>query len=285
MKRTGNAAMKFSEALKNGSDALMAADISDAALDAWYLLSFVTGLTKQQYYLSMTSEMEESVYKTYIELVEQRAKHVPLQHLTHEQEFMGLSFYVDENVLIPRQDTEVLVETALKLLNEADSVLDLCTGSGCIVLSLIHHGKNIKGTGSDISGKALEVAKKNAKSLGLEVSFNQGDLFEGIKGSYDMIVSNPPYIATAEIAKLQEEVRLHDPLIALDGHEDGLIFYKRITAKAPSFLKSGGWLIYEIGYDQGEAVSTLMKDNGFTQVEVIKDLCGLDRVVKGKYHV
>ena len=210
------------------------------------------------------------------------------------QEFMGLPFLVNEHVLIPRQDTEVLVEQALCLLEkekkhkEIVRILDLCTGSGCILLSMLHYVRrkrkiDIYGVGSDISKEALAVAVENAKKLGIEAKFVQGDLFENVEGSFDMILSNPPYIRTSEIERLQEEVRFHDPIKALDGKEDGLYFYRIIVKESRQYLKRGGWLIFEIGSDQAEAVKTLLQEAGYENIEVKKDLAGLDRVVYGMY--
>ena len=205
---------------------------------------------------------------------------------------MGYPFYVNEHVLIPRQDTEVLVEEALKLIKPGIEILDMCTGSGCILLSILKMGKeryhlqNLTGTGVDVSSEALKVAGQNLKRLGVEAIFLQSDLFAeiGSEKRYDMIVSNPPYIRTAVIEELQEEVRLHDPYIALDGKEDGLFFYRKIIAESRNHLKYGGSLLFEIGYDQGEAVSQMMKTNGYQDIFIKKDLAGLDRVVAGRYN-
>ena len=167
-------------------------------------------------------------------------------------------------------------------------ILDLCTGSGCILLSMLHYVRrkrkiDIYGVGSDISKEALAVAVENAKKLGIEAKFVQGDLFENVEGSFDMILSNPPYIRTSEIERLQEEVRFHDPIKALDGKEDGLYFYRIIVKESRQYLKRGGWLIFEIGSDQAEAVKTLLQEAGYENIEVKKDLAGLDRVVYGMY--
>lgn len=208
---------------------------------------------------------------------------------------MGYDFYVDENVLVPRQDTEVLVEEALEILKSVDApkILDMCTGSGCILLSILKELPGAEGTGVDLSEAALEVAKRNAQNLqtGDRAFFTKSDLFSGdyfTQNSgkdlpeYDMLISNPPYIATDEISKLMDEVRLHDPYMALDGKEDGLYFYREITARCGRYLKPGGWLLYEIGHDQGKAVPEIMKQAGFVHIQVKKDLAGLDRVVLGQ---
>ena len=197
---------------------------------------------------------------------------------------MGYPFYVDEHVLIPRQDTETLAEEALKVLKPGMQVLDLCTGSGCILISLMKMCEGLYGTGSDISEEALEVARKNACRLEVNATFIRSSLFEHISGRYDLIVSNPPYIRTSVIQELQEEVRLHDPFIALDGKEDGLYFYREIIKAGGGYLKPGGYLMFEIGYDQGTEVASLMEKHGYRNIMVKKDLEGLDRVVSGMYN-
>ena len=208
---------------------------------------------------------------------------------------MGYEFDVDERVLIPRQDTEILAEEALRLLTDKRSpeILDMCTGSGCLLLSILMEKADAHGTGVDISEGALAVAEKNRKNLHLEerALLVKSDTFSGKyfqKNSsehpmeYDTLISNPPYIPTADIQQLMDEVRLHDPVLALDGKEDGLHFYRRITEEALRYLKPGGWLLYEIGCDQGEAVSRIMRTNDFSNIAVKKDLAGLDRVVLGQ---
>lgn len=197
---------------------------------------------------------------------------------------MGYPFYVDEHVLIPRQDTETLAEEALKVLKPGMEVLDLCTGSGCILISLMKMCEGLYGAGSDISEEALEVARKNACRLEVNATFIRSSLFEHISGRYDLIVSNPPYIRTSVIQELQEEVRLHDPFIALDGKEDGLYFYREIIKAGGGYLKPGGYLMFEIGYDQGTEVASLMEKHGYRNIMVKKDLAGLDRVVSGMYN-
>ena len=164
-------------------------------------------------------------------------------------------------------------------------ILDMCTGSGCILLSLLKLGKDLKGVGVDVSEEALNVAKKNQENLQVEASFVQSNLFEHVEGTFDIIVSNPPYIKTEVIEELKEEVKLHDPRLALDGKEDGLYFYREIIKEAPLYLKKNGRLFFEIGHDQGADVKTLMEVANFTEIEVKKDLAGLDRVVSGVYNI
>lgn len=276
---------------REGKEQLELSGVPDADLDAWYLLEFVTGISKARYYGNPGAGMEEEEVLRYRDVIRQRAKRIPLQHITGEQEFMGFSFRVNEHVLIPRQDTETLVEEALGVLKPKMEILDLCTGSGCILLSLLKLGEKqgiagLKGTGADISREALKVAKENGRRLeipGDRVAWVRGDLFEKLEGPFDLLVSNPPYILSGELSGLQEEVRLHDPALALDGHEDGLYFYRRIAAEAGKYLRDGAYLMLEIGWDQGEAVSTLLEVAGYREVEVKKDLSGNDRVVRGRY--
>lgn len=269
---------------REGKETLERAGIAEAELDAWYLLEYVTGISRASYYGDPGRVVTEEDLCRYRECIEKRAGHIPLQHITGEQEFMGLSFRVNDQVLIPRQDTETLVEEALKYAMPGMRVLDLCTGSGCILISLLHFCPGLTGVGSDISAEALKMARTNGQRLHVEdrAQWLCGDLFEKVTGAFDLIVSNPPYIRSAEIEELQEEVRLYDPRIALDGAEDGLLFYRRIIEESKSYLKNGGRLLFEIGCDQGRDVAELLENAGYTEVSVKKDLAGLDRVAAGR---
>lgn len=281
--------------LKEGIAVLEASGNVEARLDAWLLLEYVTKITRAYFYAHMSEEVTEETEKYYHELCEKRAQHIPLQHLTNQAFFMGYEFFVNEHVLIPRQDTEVLVEEAEKRLQtmENPKILDMCTGSGCILLSILADMEKVHGVGVDISEEALKVAGKNAENLQVSerVQFIESNLFSGVffsekdgndTSSYDILISNPPYIPTKEIEELMEEVRFHDPRLALDGHEDGLYFYRIITEESIKYLKPGGWLLYEIGCSQGEDVSRLLRDAGFENIVIVKDLPGLDRVVLGQ---
>ncbi len=274
--------MTYREAIETGTRILQKENIADAKIDAWYLLQMACKIDRNFYYLHEEDELTAEQQSEYESTVHKRAEHVPLQYIIGEQEFMGLKFKVNSNVLIPRQDTETLVEEALRVAKPGMRVLDLCTGSGCIIISLAKNVADISCTGSDVSKQALLVAKENAKANEVEVEWERSDLFENISGTFDLIVSNPPYIPTGEIPGLMPEVRDFEPVDALDGKEDGLYFYRIITEKSPEYLTSDGYLYFEIGYDQGEAVSAMMRQCGYTQVEVIKDLAGNDRVVKGR---
>ena len=274
---------------KVGTVKLAEEGIEEFSLDAWYLLEYVTGVSKAMYFAEPERAVSEENADRYIDCIRRRAAHIPLQHITGEQEFMGHPFCVNEHVLIPRQDTEILVEEAIQVMRPKMKVLDMCTGSGCIVLSILkmcrekYYMTDLQGIGADVSEEALKVARENGRRLGVPVTWIQSDLFVKIpeEEKYDVIVSNPPYIETAVIDTLQEEVRLHDPYIALDGKEDGLYFYRRIISEAGKYLKPQGKLMFEIGCDQAEAVEELMKNTGYEQITVKKDLAGLDRVVYG----
>lgn len=274
---------------KVGTVKLAEEGIEEFSLDAWYLLEYVTGVSKAMYFAEPERAVSEENADRYIDCIRQRAAHIPLQHITGEQEFMGYPFYVNEHVLIPRQDTETLVEEAIQVMRPKMKILDMCTGSGCIALSILkmcrekYYMTELQGIGADVSEEALKVARENGRRLGVPVTWIQSDLFAKIpkEEKYDVIVSNPPYIETAVIDTLQEEVRLHDPYIALDGKEDGLYFYRRIISEADKYLKPQGKLMFEIGCDQAEAVEELMKNAGYEQITVKKDLAGLDRVVYG----
>ena len=274
--------MTYREAIETGTRILQKENIADAKIDALYMLQMACKIDRNFYYLHEEDELTAEQQSEYESTVHKRAEHVPLQYIIGEQEFMGLKFKVNSNVLIPRQDTETLVEEALRIAKPGMRVLDLCTGSGCIIISLAKNVADISCTGSDISKQALLVAKENAKANEVEVEWERSDLFENISGTFDLIVSNPPYIPTGEIPGLMPEVRDFEPVDALDGKEDGLYFYRIITEKSPEYLTSDGYLYFEIGYDQGEAVSAMMRQCGYTQVEVIKDLAGNVRVVKGR---
>ena len=269
----------YASALRYGKKYLADRQIENSGGDAWYLMEYVWGIDRNYYFLHSDDIIEQKDEERYRDLLQKRGSHIPLQHLTGTCDFMGLTFQVNDQVLIPRQDTETLVESALLRLKEGDRALDLCTGSGCIILSLEKLRPGIRGLGADISAEALAVAKRNRDSLGLESDFCISDLFEGIEGVFDMIVSNPPYIASGKIPGLMEEVRGFEPLLALDGGADGLDFYRRIIKDARNFLKPGGWLGLEIGYDQREAVEELLRRQGFIRTETLQDLAGLDRTV------
>lgn len=282
--------MKYRDLYNQGIEKLSSENIADAKIDARLLLEYACETDRNALFLKGDMEVPKEKEQLYCDLIEKRGNHIPLQHLTKEQEFMGLTFEVNKHVLIPRQDTECLVEIVLKHLHDGMKILDMCTGSGCILISLLHYSNDCVGVGVDLSEEALKVAIRNAEKLGnngitdtMDVSFVHSNLFEKVDGKFDIIVSNPPYIKTKIIDTLMPEVKDFEPMMALDGMEDGLFFYRKIISEAKKHLQRGGQLFFEIGYDQGIEVRDLMRENGYVDVEVTKDLAGLDRVVYGTF--
>lgn len=278
----------YRDVYDEGVARLAAAGIEEAELDARLLLEFVCGTDRNTLLAHGEREVSEEEYGRYSGFIERRAAHVPLQHLTGEQDFMGLTFLVNKDVLVPRQDTEVLVEEVMKHLHDGMRILDLCTGTGCVLLSLLHYSNDCEGVGVDLSERALAVARENQERLRsdrpeMKAQFLEGDLFAGLEERFDMIVSNPPYIKTDVIDTLMPEVREHEPVMALDGGADGLVFYHRIAGDAGAYLNGGGMLFFEIGCEQAEDVRSIMEAAGFREVEVVKDFAGLDRVVYGSW--
>ncbi len=296
--------MTYRELYQWAKGRLEEAGIPEAELDARLLMEHVCGISRNDLLVHGDKPVKARDQERYERLIARRRERIPLQQLTGVQEFMGLEYEINEHVLIPRQDTEILVEEALRNLYDGMRILDLCTGSGCILISLLHYSNDCQGVGADISSKALEVARRNGeKLLGRSVcswrqeegvteegsvedragriSFVEGDLFEVVEGKFDMIVSNPPYIPTEVIHTLMPEVREHEPLLALDGGGDGLFFYRRIVEECRGHLLGGGMLFLEIGYDQAEAVRGLMEKAGFLEINVVRDYAGLNRVVYG----
>ena len=271
-----------------GRNYLEASGIELPALEAdIFMMRALGDINKMELFMYLNDFIYEDEEALFWEMVMKRCDRVPSQYILNTCEFMGLDFYVDENVLIPRPDTETLVE---KVIAEAKggqikNIIDIGTGSGAIAISLVKNGIE-KAVAFDISEGALGVARKNAESNGVsgQIEFVHGDILNDDVdfGGFDAVISNPPYIRKDVIPTLMEEVRNHEPMGALDGGDDGLIFYREITRKAAVSLKEGGWLFYEIGYDQGEDVSKILSDNGFVGVEVVKDLAGNDRVVWGR---
>ena len=274
--------MKYREAMQEGEKILQEAGIVDAKNDAWLLLAMVCKVDHTYYYMHMEEELMSEQQDEYRVVIRKRAEHVPLQYITGEQEFMGLPFKVNSNVLIPRQDTETLVEEALKVIRPGMKVLDMCTGSGCILISILKNVLNVEGVGCDISKQALIVAKENAKLNNVVATFERSDLFDYVTETFDVIVSNPPYIRTEEIASLMPEVCQFEPVGALDGKEDGLFFYRKMIAESSKYLNPNGVILFEIGYDQGQDVSLMLKEAGYKDVQIVKDLAQNDRVVIGR---
>lgn len=280
--------MRYKDFYEKGIMKLERAGITEAKLDARLLLEYACGTDHSTLYAHPDKEVSDEEASKYEELLSRREKREPVAYILGKWDFMGLSFNVSKDVLIPEQDTEVLVEEALRYCEDGMRVLDLCTGSGCIALSILNYTNDTNAVCTDISEDALVVAQNNAKSLGFtdRAEFIKTDLFpdEGT-GKFDVIVSNPPYIETAVIDTLAPEVKDYEPMLALDGSSDGLAFYRRIVSKAGEYLFSSGYLIMEIGYDQAEAVKALLTENGkYHDIEVIKDYAGNDRVVRACYY-
>ena len=285
--------MTYQEALLEGKNILKDSAVADCETDAWLLLEYVTGIDRNKFILNKVSDkdMPETDYKAYKDAIERRGKKIPLQHITGVQNFYGYDFFVNENVLIPRFDTEVLVEQVINIIKKdygkntkIPEILDICTGSGCIILSIMAYirdkmGYIPKGYALDISDKALKVARENARRLDLNPEIFLLDILTSeISGNYDIIVSNPPYIETEVIKGLMSEVKDHEPMIALDGGQDGLLFYRTIADKAYDHINGGGYLAFEIGYNQGRGVIGIVTEAGYTDARVIKDYAGNDRV-------
>jgi release factor glutamine methyltransferase len=263
---------------------LKEAELDSWSLDAQLIVARAMGFTKLQLVTRDTQEVSESEADSIEAMLLRRLKHEPMQYILGECEFMGLMFEVSSATLIPRADTENLVERAIAEIRQRgySSLLDLCTGTGAIAVSIAAM-TGIKAVASDISEGALRVAERNAGRNNTDVSFIQSDLFDNIKGKFDIITSNPPYIESSVIPTLDSQVKDYEPLTALDGGESGLDFYVKIIDNSQEFLNKGGMLIFEIGYNQGEEVAKLMQNAHFQNVTVSRDLAGLDRVVSGFY--
>lgn len=282
----------YKDAVRYGARVLANAHIDNADYDALELLLYITGIDRTRYLIDATQQLDDVSLKRYLEVITKRAHHVPLQHIMGYTYFYGRKYMVNEHVLIPRQDTEVLVDEVMKLTSDSSRVLDMCTGSGCIIISLAAAGHTAEceygAVGVDISDKAIEVAEYNSKLNGVSyVEFVKSNMFAELRDTgvkFDVIVSNPPYIPTKDIRELSDEVKLHDPLLALDGDEDGLKFYRAITRNAGDYLNKGGYLCYEIGYNQAQDVSDILLSCGYNDIRVVKDLAGLDRVVIARYY-
>ena len=276
------AKLTIKQTLTKGTIMLKNSNIESPKLKARLLLQYILKKSRQYLIVYDNQEVDKKAQWEYFVNIEKLTKGMPLQHITHTQVFMKMDFYGDENVLIPRPDTEILVEETIKIAQtmERPKILDLCTGSGAIAISLKKYIPSAQVYAVDISKKALEIAKKNAHRLEAEVKFIESNLFEKIKNEkFDIIVSNPPYIKKSDINYLSQEVQ-KEPQIALDGGYDGLDFYRKISYQAIDYLKFGSYLCFEIGYDQKEEVLEILKGiEHYTKTYCKKDLCGNDRVV------
>ena len=292
--------LPIKELINIGTKQLRDAGVADAEIDAKELYCFMQHMDRTALMLRWQEVLQDNQCEAYFDLIERRASRVPLQHITGRQEFMGLPFEVNEKVLIPRQDTETMVEDALELmkkgtlrgqeytdgLKKGGDVLDLCCGSGAIGISIAKLAKGAHVTCADLSNEALEVAKRNARLNDCKsVKFTESDMFDAFCGKlgkkkFNLIISNPPYIPPSVIEELEPEVRDHEPMMALDGGQDGLDFYRIIAEQAPEHLKKGGVLMLEIGFDQKEAVKGLLQETGrFEKIIGLTDLTGKDRII------
>ncbi len=288
--RAEEACKTYRELYEEGRRILEQAGLPDAALDARFLLEEVCGTNLQTLLVFPEKKVTEEEVNQYRAFIQRRKDREPTAMILGEWDFMGLTFRLNKSTLIPEQDTEVLVETALEELKRRGlgeaplRILVLCTGSGCILLSLLHELRNAGGLGTDLSEEALEAARENAVRLGLQerAAFRQGDLWEPVGDErFDLIVSNPPYVPTEVIPTLEPEVRCGEPYAALDGGEDGLVFYRRIMREAAGHLKPSGIIIVESGFDEAPQIAALMQEQKLRGIRTVKDYGGLDRVVLG----
>ena len=271
--------MKLKDAYKNAQDYLKKRGIDSYLSDARFLITAYLNCDMSHILLNPDKEI---LYDDFEKMLKKRAEGMPCAYITGKTEFMGLAFFVNENVLIPRQDTEVLIESVLdEIKNENKKILDVCTGSGCIAVSLKHFCEDACVSALDISPDALKTAQKNATYNKTDITFLKCNILnDKPEGKYDVIVSNPPYIETEVIKTLSNDVKGFEPHLALDGGEDGLLFYRRISSIARDMLNEDGMLFYEIGYNQGNAIRKILTENGFRNIEIVKDYSGNDRVVK-----
>ncbi|MDD6920317.1 MAG: peptide chain release factor N(5)-glutamine methyltransferase [Eubacteriales bacterium] len=279
--------MRVSDMLNMGIRQLNDAGIENAKGEAEQLYCFMKKIGRTEFFVRWSKEANDKEIEGFFQLIQERATRKPLQHILGKVEFMGLPIIVRENVLIPRMDTEVVVEEAINIMPKKASVLDLCCGSGIIGISIAKltpaEKKLKKVTSCDKSKDAIALTVENAKLNDVKLEIKESDLFSAIKKKFDLIISNPPYVRRGEIPTLDIEVREFDPIDALDGGEDGLDFYRKIVDEAVSYLKKDGWLVFEVGYDQGKDVAEIFKADGrYANVEISKDLADDDRVVKAQ---
>lgn len=259
--------------------------VENARREAEWLLCEATGMDRVGLYLAFDKPLLDTELATYRALVARRGKREPLQHILGSQEFDGLDFFVTKDVLIPRHDTETLIEAAVLRAPQADTILDIGTGSGCIAIALVRRLPLATVTAVDLSPDALTVARRNAERHEAAIHFQLGSFFEPVAGlKFDLVVSNPPYITSADLKELQPEVRDFEPCLALDGGLDGLDAYRTLVAAAPQHLNAGGWLLFEVGIGQADDVRKLLADAGFDAIVTIPDSADIQRVVGGVWH-
>lgn len=270
--------MTYTGLMKEAENKLRDAGFPEARTDVRTLMMYVCGMDFVDLLRDGGLQVPTDVERRFYATLEKRLRHVPVQYITGEQDFCGLTFSVRQGVLIPRPETELLAEAVFRIA-EGKRVLDLCTGSGCIAVTVAKLGKPGFVAASDYSEEALAIARENALQADADVTFYCGDLFEAVEGRYDIIVSNPPYIKSEVVETLMPEVREYEPRMALDGRADGLYFYRRICKEAKNYLMPQGRLMFEIGHDQGNEVTELLSEEGYSGIEVRKDYAGLDRMV------
>lgn len=280
--------MKVRDLVKYGEEVLKSAGIDTYKSDVKILVTHALDIEYSKYFLCLENEVTMEQNDRFVQIIKKRAQFYPCQYITNSQDFMGITFYVEEGVLIPRPETELLVDEAIKQSSGyGQRVLDMCCGSGCIGISykLLRRNKGFDDIVdlADISDTAIRVSGRNNNALNAGCNIIKTDLFGEIDKKYNIIISNPPYIMTEEIDKLMEDVKCYEPKLALDGDLDGLYFYKRIISDAKKHLEANGLVLFEIGYNQYAQVRMLFENEGYTDIKLIKDYAGLDRIVLARY--
>ena len=277
--------MTVKEALETAGNKLKENNIDNHISEARYLLKYLLDKDDVFFITNLNYELKDEEIKEYEKLINKRRSHVPFSYITGIKEFMGLDFHVDKDTLIPRPETEIIVEYMIENFKDITmDILEIGVGSGCISISIAKYLENVNILGVDINEQAIITANKNIKEHNVQdrVKFKRSDIYENVEGKFDIIISNPPYIRKDIIDTLEDDVKKYEPILALDGGEDGLYFYREIIKNASKYLNQGGRIIFEIGHDQGEEVKELLLQNNFTDIETIKDLAGFDRTVVGR---
>ena len=273
--------MVIRDALIDGSNILKSSGID--SLDARVLLKFVLGFDDIALSINANSKISDEAYNKYMSFIKRRKENEPVAYITGQKEFMSLDFFVEPGILIPRPETEHIIEYVMEQNIQNANVLDICTGSGAIAVSVAYNLKDALVTAIDINDKCIDVAMKNAKKQGVDERCKvlKGDARESFDfdKQFDIVISNPPYIKSEDILHLQKDVKDYEPHLALDGGDDGLMFYRSISKNAHNILKDNGFIIYEIGYDQADDVCEILQKENYTDIKVIKDFAGMDRIV------
>ncbi len=270
---------KISEIINWATDLLTSKDIENPKLDSEYIIAHVLGMSRLELNLHQDDDITEDDLVLIQNMISRRQKNEPLQYILGETDFYGLTFKVNEHVLIPRPETELLVEKIIKENPAVEEILEIGTGSGAIAIALAANIKNVKIIAVDISNEALQVARENAVKNKVNINFCFSDVFENVIGKYDLIISNPPYISNKEYQYLSSEIREYEPLIALLADDNGLAFYKKILCSAKDYLTENGKIYFEIGYSLSESIKKVAEENGFRNIETVKDLNDFDRMM------